>query len=163
MLAPRGVRAVGDGVGGPVVHAPHVLELLRRERAVLRAELVPELAHRGALHADGLLAALQGCAAVDLVGRLAEDRVRAARVRPHARERHLGRRALLKQQPAGVIEQHHRERTVDDALGLAAYELVDVVLVVGADHLVVVVNDDAFVLEHEVVLRHALAPFGGHR
>ena len=44
-----------------------------------------------------------------------------------------------------------------DALRLAGDELVHIVLVVRPDDLVVVVDDEALVLRHEFVLRHASA------
>ena len=157
MLAPWRVRAPRDRVRRPVVHAPHVLELRRVERAGLGAELVADLANRRVLDAHRLGSGLERL--VDLVDDLAKERVRAARVRPHLWEGDLRRGALLQEQPALGVEEHHREGAVADALRLAGEELVDVVLVVGAEHLVVVVEDDALVLGHEVVLR-AVA-FGG--
>mmetsp|Transcript_125107 Transcript_125107/g.359203 ORF Transcript_125107/g.359203 Transcript_125107/m.359203 type:complete len:334 (+) Transcript_125107:1517-2518(+) len=163
VLAPRGLAAVGPHIGGPIVHPSHVLEPLRVQLAQRDAELVAHLADRGVFHAH-----VDACGdvrgGVQLARAHAVERVAATSVCPHLGKRDLLRRALLQQELAVRVEQHHGKGPVQDAAGLPGHELVAVVLVIMADDFVHVVHRDALVLQHEVVLRHALrGPRGGLR
>ena len=81
------------------------------------------------------------------------QRVRAAGVGPHIRERYLGRRALLQQQLVLGVEQKHAERAMKPALRLARHKLVRVIFAGGAEHGVPLVHQHTLILVHQVALR----------
>jgi hypothetical protein len=92
-----------------VVDAGEVLEGLRWDLRLRDAELVLKLACGGDLDAAVGVLVLLGVKVV--------ERVRAARVRPHVRERDLLRRALLEEQAAvGRAEDKGGEGAVEEAL-----------------------------------------------
>mmetsp|Transcript_9612 Transcript_9612/g.30788 ORF Transcript_9612/g.30788 Transcript_9612/m.30788 type:complete len:817 (+) Transcript_9612:244-2694(+) len=166
VLAPRRLGPVRPDVARPVVHARHEREPRRLQRR--DPQLVPQLPHRRVLHARRR-PARRRLGTVVLRRLHAVQRVRAARVRPHLRERDLRLRPLLQQEPPVRPEQHHAERPVHQPHRLAHHELVDVVLVLVTHHLVHVVHHQALVLQHQLVLARALRrpchhlPFFPHR
>ena len=92
-----------------VVYAREVLEAVDGRLAGRDAELVLELAARGDAHA--------ALARLLALGGEVVERVRAARVRPHVRERDLLRRALLQEQlPVARPEDERGEGAVQEAL-----------------------------------------------
>lgn len=76
----------------------------------------------------------------------------AAGIRPHFGEGDLGRGALLQQEAAGLVEEEDGEGPVELATGLLGREAVAVVLVFGAQELVLVVHHQALILAHQFVL-----------
>ena len=98
-----------------VVYAREVLEAVDRRLALRDAELVLELALRCPSYAD-LMRLLE----LALDGK----RVRAARVRPHVRERDLLARALLQEQlPVRGPEDERGEGAVQEALVDVLHEM----------------------------------------
>eukprot|EP00955_Chlamydomonas_euryale_P008928 95442-Chlamydomonas_euryale.AAC.4 len=95
------------------------------------------------------------CLLAHLVGVLPQQRVAAARVGPYRRERDLVGRALLQQQPAGIVEEEDAEGSVEQPPGCGALESVARALVGVAHDLVGLVHHNALVLGHEVELRQS--------
>mmetsp|Transcript_33181 Transcript_33181/g.91752 ORF Transcript_33181/g.91752 Transcript_33181/m.91752 type:complete len:600 (+) Transcript_33181:841-2640(+) len=151
VFAPGCIRAVGSHIGCPVVHPRDELEASHVELGSGDAQLVLQLPHRGVLD-PRWVACCHRLWRVQLWWPHAVQRVAAARVRPHIREGDLRRRPLLEQKPVFGIKQHHGEGAVQDTFGLAGDELVAIVLVVVAHHLVHVVQCNALVLQHEILL-----------
>mmetsp|Transcript_126743 Transcript_126743/g.354883 ORF Transcript_126743/g.354883 Transcript_126743/m.354883 type:complete len:292 (-) Transcript_126743:45-920(-) len=153
VLTPRGVWPVRVDIGSPVVHTCHELEPLRVQLRAWNTKLVLQLPHGGVLdaHVRSLPDVIRR---VELGGAHAVQRVAATSVRPDQREGDLLAGALLQEQPTRGIEEHNRKGPVQYSSGLPRQKLVAIVLVVMSDNIVHVVDCDALVLQHEVVLRH---------
>mmetsp|Transcript_3102 Transcript_3102/g.8002 ORF Transcript_3102/g.8002 Transcript_3102/m.8002 type:complete len:209 (-) Transcript_3102:312-938(-) len=101
-----------------------------------------------------LVVTVDSCAA-HLVRNLPVQRMRAARICPSERERHLGRRSLLQDEFVIGCEQEDGEGAVRLLAERVVRERVTVVLVVVSDEFVVRVDEYALVLVHEVELRQS--------
>lgn len=89
---------------------------------------------------------------IQLVRLLAEERVAAAGVGPHTRERDLAVRALLEQETPIIVEEEDREGAVQEAAGLVGEEEVGVLLAGMADDGIGFINENALVCVHELLL-----------
>ena len=156
VLAPFGRGAVGDCISCPVMQAGQELEFFNGHLRGRDTELVFELA-------DGRAFDALDCAGGDVLGGVdfggaeAAQGVGAAGVRPNLGEGNLGCGALLQQETAGLVKEEDGEGPVELAAGLFGREAVAVVLVFRAQELVLIVDHQAFVLAHEIVLAHARA------
>mmetsp|Transcript_41611 Transcript_41611/g.89329 ORF Transcript_41611/g.89329 Transcript_41611/m.89329 type:complete len:268 (+) Transcript_41611:1869-2672(+) len=155
VLTPRSLGPIGPHIGGPVVQAQHVLKALGVQLRSRNSELMSKLADRCVLHPHvGSLGNL--IVAVVLAGSHAVERVATAGVGPDIGEGYLRRCPLLEKHLSVRVEEDDRERSVQNAARLSRQELVAIVLAVMSHDLVHVVDDDAHVFAHEVVLGHAL-------
>lgn len=111
MLSPLAIA------GRLVVNARQEVEVVERHLLGVDAELVLELAPRRVLDARHRV--------LQVAARLAGDaqRVRAARVGPHVRERDLLRRALLQQQLVVRVEEEDGEGAMQQALVDVGHEV----------------------------------------
>jgi hypothetical protein len=91
--------------------------------------------------------------------------VAAACVGPHPRERDFGGGALLQQQPAARVEQEDGKGAVQQAARLAGDKAVRLALAGVPHYRVGLVDQDALVLEHQLLLAGLALPalLRGHR
>lgn len=92
------------------------------------------------------------CRGVDLVWVLAVEGVAAARVGPHGGKGDFVCGALLQQQLVLRVEEEYGKCTVQQAMWSFWGEAVRVVLAGIADDGIVLVYEDALILEHKVLL-----------
>mmetsp|Transcript_6541 Transcript_6541/g.13701 ORF Transcript_6541/g.13701 Transcript_6541/m.13701 type:complete len:281 (+) Transcript_6541:1817-2659(+) len=157
VFAPRGVVAVGDGVRRPVVHARQKPEIRVGHLLTGDAELVFKLADGGVFRArDGSVRDRRR--AVVFGGSHSVEGVRTARVRPDVGKSNLAGGTLLQQHLPGLfVEQKYGEGAVQNAPRLLRGEDVRLLLALRTCHVVVAVQDQHGVAQHELLLGHGVA------
>mmetsp|Transcript_13629 Transcript_13629/g.28809 ORF Transcript_13629/g.28809 Transcript_13629/m.28809 type:complete len:203 (-) Transcript_13629:51-659(-) len=153
MLAPAPVRPLaGRRHARAVVQPRQELEGLAGNQRRCDPKLVLQLSHRGVDSARGQ--ALGGVRQLLHLARLVPvERVRAARVGPHAREGDFCGGPLLQKELLPLIEEKDAERAMEQAPRLLGVEDVAVLLTRMPGNLVRLVDQDAHVLLHELLLR----------